>query len=720
MKQTPIEIPVKLGIADIRKQLKQIQGEIANTFDPEEIAKLSERAGELKDNLIRVNEQVGIYASGSPFEQSANALGLVGSQLMSLDFEGAAESAKLLQNRINSITPEQINKQMKGLTDTFTTMGKVSGTAITGIIKNVGTMARAFISFGVSLLANPIFLLVAAIVAIVVAIVALMNKLGLLKPVLEAIGKVFEFVGWVIDMIIKGLKQLTDWLGFTDNAAKESAKAHAEAAEMKAKAYEDANKRMQRGLDEQIKINQIEGKSTFNLELQKQEWIRKTSLARQQAIQARLKENMLTEEMDAEQVKELTKNLQEIQDAYKQSISDTKILKAQEKANRKKDLEDQKKDEAAAAKERAAAAKQYAADRLTAERFVKDLELENMAAGIDKELALNAEKYKRLIEDTKRNEKLNASERGAALKLLREQEKIEAEKIQAEQQREVKARIEEENAIILQALQESGRKKAEAKKADALAAYELEALKNERDLAKQLEFLNAQMLVELENTELTENQKAVIREKYRQEEAAKREEASNKDIELRKKTIDAEFAIANQSAAALQGLSDLVFLIKKSNLQKGSIEEEKAARQQFKVNKAIQMSTAIISGVQSVMSALAQPMLIPAPIGTILKAATVAATGVTAGVNIAKIASAKYEGGGSATPSTSLGGGSSSTGGAATPAFNLFGNSNNFNNLMSATSKENKQNISVKAVVVADEMSAAQETENKILKNSSL
>lgn len=721
MKQTPIEIPVKLGIADIRKQLKQIQGEIANTFDPEEIAKLSERAGELKDNLMRVNEQVGIYASGSPFEQSANALGLVGSQLMSLDFEGAAESAQLLQNRISSITPEQINKQMKGLTDTFSTMGKVSGTAITGIIKNVGTMARAFISFGLSLLANPIFLLVAAIVAIVVAIVALMNKLGLLKPVLAAIGKVFEFIGWVIDMIIKGLKQLTDWLGFTDNAAKESAKVHAEAAEAKARAYENANKKMQFALDEQIKINQLEGKSTYYLELQKQEFLRKTMLARQEAIQARLKENKLSEEMDAEQVKELTKTLGEIQDAYKQSVSDTKVLKVKEKVDRKKDLADQAKDDAAAAKDAAANAKQYAADRIAAQRMVRDLEIENLKEGTEKELAVNAEKYKRLIEDTKRNEKLTASERAQTIKLIKEQEKIQSDKIEEEALKERRAKLDEENQIIKDALQNMAQKRAEAEKANAFAAIELEAMKNKDSLAAQLNLLNAQMEAELQNTELTEGQKEVIREKYRQEREAREKDAANKDLELKQKTLDAERNLLDKSLNAAQGLSDLVFLIKKNNAEKGSAEEERAARKQFKINQGLQVASAIMSGVQAVQSALAQPMLIPAPLGTIIKAGTVAATGVTAVANVGKIAAAKFDGGGAGAAGLSSGGGQSSTGGAASPSFNLFGNANNFNNLSGSQSKENGgKNITVKAVVVADEMSAAQETEKKILKDSAL
>ncbi len=42
----------------------------------------------LNQKLKDANEQVAVFASGSPFEQTNNALGLMGSPLASLDFEG--------------------------------------------------------------------------------------------------------------------------------------------------------------------------------------------------------------------------------------------------------------------------------------------------------------------------------------------------------------------------------------------------------------------------------------------------------------------------------------------------------------------------------------------------------------------------------------------------------------------------------------------------------
>lgn len=721
-KQEPIEIPVKLSIGEIRKQLKQIQGEIANTFDPEEIARLSERAGELKDNLVRVNEQVGIYASGSPFEQSANALGLVGSQLASLDFEGAAESAQLLQAKINSITPEQVNKQMQGLTDTFSTLGKVSGSAIMGVIKNVGMLAKAFMSFGLSLLANPIFLIAAAIVAIVVAIVALLNKLGLLKPILDAIGKVFEWIGWVIDQVVKGFNMLTDWLGFTDIAAEESAKRQTAAAEKVADSYDKRAKRVTAALDEEIKINQINGKSTFDLEVKKQEVIRQGAQYRIKALEAKIKEAKLTGELDAEEIKALREKIAAQRELYTQSLSDTRVLRAQENADRKKAFEEQKKEEAANAKEAAANAKKYAADRLAAQRQVIDLELANLEDGVEKELKLNAEKYRRLIEDTAKNESLTASEKNRIKKLLAEQSKIEEDKIKTDEEKRRKEEAEAEIAEINKALEEANAARAEAAKRESMAAAELRAKKNADDLSAQIALLEAKKNAELANTQLTESEKALIEEQFRQDKIKLEQEAADKQAAIKKAQVDAEKQLLQSSLNAAQGVADLVFQIKKDRAEKGSAAEEKAARQQFKVNKALQLVSATMSAIQGVQSALAQPTLVPDPIGSILKFANAAAVGVAGAANVAKIAAAKFEGvGGGAAASPQSGGGANATASAA-PSFNLFGSANQFNNTSQgqAVEKPANQQITVKAVVAADEVTAEQEVANSILAGSKL
>jgi hypothetical protein len=108
------------------------------------------------------------------------------------------------------------------------------------------------------------------------------------------------------------------------------------------------------------------------------------------------------------------------------------------------------------------------------------------------------------------------------------------------------------------------------------------------------------------------------------------------------------------------------------NLKKGSKEEEQAARKQFQINKALNLTQAVINGAQSIL-AITATAVDPTGITTALRIA--AQVAITAGT-IAKIASAKFEpsGGGGASGGSSAPSGVGG-GGGATPNFNVVGNS---------------------------------------------
>lgn len=117
--------------------------------------------------------------------------------------------------------------------------------------------------------------------------------------------------------------------------------------------------------------------------------------------------------------------------------------------------------------------------------------------------------------------------------------------------------------------------------------------------------------------------------------------------------------LAQESLAATQQLTDLFFDYKRKGLQKGSKEEIKAAENQFKVNKALQIANAVVSGIQGVMAAYSSGSAIPI-IGAVAGPAFAILAGVAAAANIAKIAAAKFNpGGGGAAPS--VGGGAAPT-----------------------------------------------------------
>jgi len=209
-----VEIPLKItGIGAIKAELRDLKGQIADATDPESLRQLSMRAGELKDQLKDANEAVNVFASGSKFEQVSNSIGGIKDSLMSLDFEEANQKAQVFAGALGKLNPADLAKGMKGLMGTLSTVG------------------GAFVKLGATILANPIFLLVAVITVIVVAIGFFLKKIGVLDAVLKAIMA-------PINAVIQGFKDLTDWLGLTDNAAEENSAAIKESADQNIKSIQ--------------------------------------------------------------------------------------------------------------------------------------------------------------------------------------------------------------------------------------------------------------------------------------------------------------------------------------------------------------------------------------------------------------------------------------------------------------------------------------------------
>jgi len=209
-----VEIPLKItGIGAIKAELRDLKGQIADATDPESLRQLSMRAGELKDQLKDANEAVNVFASGSKFEQVSNSIGGIKDSLLSLDFEEANQKAQVFAGALGKLNPADLAKGMKGLMGTISTVG------------------GAFVKLGATILANPIFLLVAVITVIVVAIGFFLKKIGVLDAVLKAIMA-------PIMAVIQGFKDLTDWLGLTDNAAEENSAAIKESADQNIKSIQ--------------------------------------------------------------------------------------------------------------------------------------------------------------------------------------------------------------------------------------------------------------------------------------------------------------------------------------------------------------------------------------------------------------------------------------------------------------------------------------------------
>ena len=142
----------------LKAQLRELQAQLANTApDSAKYRELSAAAGELKDKIQDAAQAVGTQA-GSAFEKVGGSLGLVTSRIANLDFEGAAEGAKLLAKNITDIKPGDIANGIKGIGSALGSIGK-------------------------ALLTNPIFLIGAAIAA---AIVYSKELLSLIDGVTDA------------------------------------------------------------------------------------------------------------------------------------------------------------------------------------------------------------------------------------------------------------------------------------------------------------------------------------------------------------------------------------------------------------------------------------------------------------------------------------------------------------------------------------------------------
>lgn len=187
--------------------------------------------------------------------------------------------------------------------------------------------------------------------------------------------------------------------------------------------------------------------------------------------------------------------------------------------------------------------------------------------------------------------------------------------------------------------------------------------------------------------------------------------------EERQKVSDT-LSIAKAGNDGLIGLSDLYFAVKSANTKKGSDEELRAAKAQFKISKALSLSSATVTGIQSVMSAYANGVKNPVPLlGPATGAAYAVIAGITAAANIAKIAGTQFGGGGSggvstatpSAPSTSSFAGGVSSSAPVAPSFALFGNSTGNENANNVSNQGSAQQPSViKAYVVGQEITDQQ------------
>jgi hypothetical protein len=220
------------------------------------------------------------------------------------------------------------------------------------------------------------------------------------------------------------------------------------------------------------------------------------------------------------------------------------------------------------------------------------------------------------------------------------------------------------------------------------------------DDAKNLQFKKDLLLVErdftLLNTELTEGEIFAIKQKYAKDVA----DLDKAEIVQKQEGQKQKLEMAVRAFSILQDATTLF-----------TAKNEKDARNQFKINKALSLSSAIVNTALGVTSALKMPIeLFPGQ--RFVEAALVGAAG---GVSIAKIAGTQYAAtGGGGSGGSGGGGGSGSTPAApqSAPNFNLVG--------ATGLNQLDMLGKPIQAFVVGGEVTTYQELERNRLRNATL
>jgi hypothetical protein len=605
--------PVKSLKAELRETIQQLQ---QTDLGSAQFDALNQKAAALKDRMAEVNEQVAVFATGSKYEQVSNSLGEIGAGLRDMDFDRVTNGAKLFAQTSKSITFKD---------------------AI-GSLKQMGS---AFVSIGKTILTNPLFLIVAVVGAIIGAIIALLDELGILKVIFKAVG---DAIGWVIQQ----LKDFLDWIGLTSYAAEDAAAKQAEAQEKIAQSHADKRAKVTDAYDHEIRLAQIAGENTVEMERQKQYAIIETSREEIAALRLKMESLKIAGTLTKEKSDEIRAAITELKTGIREASQEIQVINATEVADNNAANEKKAADNASAAKAAADRRKQDKADRLAALRAIQDAELELIKDAQLKEYEENRIKYERLIADTLANEKLLKGEKDKLAFALKQQQ------------------LAAELALDKKYLDEklAAEKEASDKKNELVETQKQAVITAAEELAKKNEEINA---AEVKQAEEKAAEKASIEQNYRD---------------------------------SVVALSEGIFAISNSLGKQDEKSKEERAKRQFNIQKAMNLAMAVIDGHKAITASLAQAPLaigaVPSPVGIASLTFAIATTAA----NIAKIASAKYGGGASG------GGGGAASGGGGGGAMPSMGGMQqgsqtpqmNLNNSQEQTAQSNSKRDKVMVV----------------------
>lgn len=406
------------------------------------------------------------------------------------------------------------------------------------------------------------------------------------------------------------------------------------------------------------KANGASQEELHNLEIQrmsKEEALRKRQTKIYSAeLQARkvLYQNAVKQE-DTELAKQIKEQIQATREKYK----DIKDLDGQyeiDKKNKQTEFDRQEAENAKAEREKRNSAWQQAQatrkaeeERLAKEKLDRDRLLTDMVINnIDDEI-LRA-RAKMDTEHARQTEDLIAKY-GQDTELIKQLEATQASEVDAFNA-ELQAQRDADQAERTQAEADQKAIDAERLRADERAGLELKLMQMSEDFeatqALQRELDEIKMQEELAQLDLTENEKELIKEKYRQIDEQREEDLAQKKKDLAKDIAEQSFGIANQLMSSMQSISDSIYETQLNGVEKGSAQELAIRKKQFESNKKMQIANAVISGIQGALTAFTGAMQLGPIAGPIVGGVLAAVVGVTTALNVNKIKSTKFDSGG--------------------------------------------------------------------------
>lgn len=620
----------------LKAQLRSLQAELANV-DPntDKYVELSQAASELKDKIGDAAEAVGTQAGGA-FERVGNSLGLVTGRIANLDFEGAAEGAKLLAKNITDIKPGDITNGIKGIGSALGSVGK-------------------------ALLTNPIFLIGAAIAAAIVYSKELLSLVdGVTSAEEEALNAQKERAALA--------KEQVDIIGQQEESLKRQGYSEKEILKLKLDALNAAI------LEQQIVVETTKTQAAGQIAAAERNYkYLKGFLDFVTLPQRKLTEfffNFYNGAVDL--INKLGFNLEKV-DVSKvtQGFDDVNTFLAKKLF----DPEQTKKEGEKVIKESEATLRQLTNQRdgLINAQVAKENAAAQKAA--DDAVKIEQDKQKRILD----------AQRAA----YEESRKI-SEKIRKDSEKPV-----ESTKSTLTNADDEIKKQRDAE--EFRISLMAEGVDKEIALAD-LKYTKlrdaAQGDAELRKQIAHENEDAVAKIIADAEEKKRQEQL---------KTFNDQVEWAQKGAAALQTIGDAVFANRMSKVKKGSAAEEELAKKQFKFNKALQLSGAVIDASKAITASLAQAPVAIGPLPNPAGIASLALATITGAANVAKIAATKFES--SSPPSQTTP--SVPDGGAATqPA--------QFNPLAAQFIQNRPDQVTPRAFVLAGDVASQQEVRQKV------